>query len=92
MNIEYNGMILYDGTILINQAYYGLTFTHRNAVIILFTLLNEIMHALSHLIRGNDNYLLNTAEFIKAKNNVFIKESGFYFDYKLLLSALKEKN
>jgi len=91
MNIEYYGMILYDGTILINQAYYGLAFTHRNAFIILFTLLNEIMQALSRLIRGNDNYLLNNAEFIKAKNNTFTKESGFYFENKLLLSALKEK-
>lgn len=91
MNIEYYGMILYDGTILINQAYYGLTFTNRNAFIILFTLLHEIMHALSRLIRGNDNYLLNTGEFTKAKNNVFAKESGFYFENKLLLSALKEK-
>ena len=91
MNIEYYDMILYDGTILINKSYYGLTFTHRNDFIILFTLFHVIMHALSRLIR-NDNYLLNTAEFTKVKNNVFTKESGFYFENKLLLSALKEKN
>ena len=87
MNIEYYGMILYDGTILINQAYYGLTFTHRDAFIIFFTLLHEIMQALSHLIRGNDNYLLNTAEFTKVKNNFlqriqrkvdFILRTSFY--------------
>ena len=72
MNIEYNGLILYDGTILINQAYYGLTFTHRNAFIILFTLLQEIMQALSRLIRGDDNYLLNNAEFTKAKNKIML--------------------
>lgn len=89
INIEYYGMILYDGTILLNQAYYGLSYTDRNAFIIFFTLLHEIMHALSRLIRNDDNYLLNTAEFTKAKKKVFTEESGSYFENKLLLSALK---
>ena len=65
-----------------------MAFTHRNAFIILFTLLHEIMHALSRLIRGNDNYLLNTAEFTKVKNNFlqriqrkvdFILRTSFYW-------------
>ena len=52
MNVNHYGMILYDGTILINCAYYGLSYSHMNEIIILFTLMNEIMHALSRLLRG----------------------------------------
>ena len=91
MNFDYYGMILYDGTILINRAYYGLSYTHKNAIIILFTLMHEIMHALSRLLRGNTNYLINTGEFTKSKNKIFVNERGNYFENKLLLSVLKGK-
>ena len=89
MNIEYYGLILYDGTILINQIYLGAK-SNRNSLTILFTLMNEIMHALSRMVRGDDNFLLNTDKF---KKNTIIssKESGNYFKNKLLFSVLKAK-
>ena len=91
MNFNHYGMILYDGTILINRAYYGLSYSHMNEIIILFTLMNEIMHALSRLLRGNNNYFLNKGEFTKANNKNFTDESGIYFENKLLFGVLKGK-
>ena len=89
MNIEYYGLILYDGTILINQIYLGGK-SNRNSLTILFTLMHEIMHALSRMVRGDDNFLLNTDNFTKSKNTSF-NESGNYFENKLLFSVLKAK-
>lgn len=89
MNIEYYGLILYDGTILINKIYY-VSNTDKDAFIILFTLLQEIMHALSRIVRGDDNYLLNTDKFTK-RNIIFCEESGIFFENKLLYSVLKAK-
>jgi hypothetical protein len=91
MNFDHYGMILYDGTILINRTYYGISYSHKNAIIILFTLMHEIMHALSRLLRGNTNYFLNTGEFTKAHNKIFVDESGNYFENKLLFNVLKGK-
>ena len=89
MNIDYYGLIIYDGTILINQIYLGAK-SNRNSLIILFTLMNEIMHALSRMARGDDNFLLNTDKFTK-NTIISAKESGNYFENKLLFSALKAK-
>ena len=91
MNFNHYGMILYDGTILINRAYYGLSYSHMNEIIILFTLMHERMQALSRLLRGNTNYFLNKGEFTKANNKNFTDESGIYFENKLLFSVLKRK-
>ena len=91
MNFDHYGMILYDGAILINRTYYGISYSHKNAIIILFTLMHEIMHALSRLLRGNTNYFLNKGEFTKANNKNFTDESGIYFENKLLFNVLKGK-
>lgn len=91
MNFDHYGMILYDGTILINRVYYGISYSHMNAIIILFTLIHEVMNALSLLLRGNTNYYLNTGEFTKPNNKIFGDESGNYFKNKLLFSVLKGK-
>ena len=63
MPVERFGMLLYDGTIIVNSVYNISTYRNHNAFIIYFTLLHEIMHAISQILRGNDNYLLNTNEF-----------------------------
>ena len=89
MNIDYYGLILYDGTILINQIYLGGK-SNRNSLTILFTLMHEIMHALSRMVRGDDNFLLNTDQFTK-NTNISSKESGNYLENKLLFSVLKAK-
>ena len=89
MNIDYYGLIIYDGTILINQIYLGAK-SNRNSLTILFTLMNEIMHALSRMARGDDNFLLNTDQFTK-NTNISSKESGNYLENKLLFSVLKAK-
>ena len=89
MNIDYYGLILYDGTILINQIYLCAK-SNRNSLTILFTLMHEIMHALSRMVRGDDNFLLNTDQFTK-NTNISSKESGNYLENKLLFSVLKAK-
>ena len=89
MNIDYYGLILYDGTILINQIYLGAK-SNRNSLTILFTLMHEIMHALSRMARGDDNFLLNTDKFTK-NTIISAKESGNYFENKLLFSVPKAK-
>ena len=89
INIDYYGLIIYDGTILINQIYLGAK-SNRNSLTILFTLMNEIMHALSRMVRGDDNFLLNTDQFTK-NTNISSKESGNYLENKLLFSVLKAK-
>ena len=89
MNFDHYGMILYDGTILINRIYYGISYSHMNAIIILFTLMYEVMKAISRLLRGNTNFFLNIGEFTKANNKIFTDESGNYFKNKLLFNVLK---
>ena len=89
MNIDYYGLIIYDGTILINQIYLGAK-SNRNSLTILFSLMHEIMHALSPIVRGDNNFLLNTDKFTK-NTNISSKESGNYLENKLLFSVLKAK-
>ena len=74
MNIDYYGLILYDGTILINQIYLDAK-SNRNSLTILFTLMHEIKHALSRMARGDDNFVLNTDKF-KKNSIISSKESG----------------
>ena len=90
MNSRRYGMTLYDGTILINKIYYGTFYKAEYAFIILWTLLQEIMHILSRLLRKDNNFLLDTDEFTRNKK-IFSDESGNYFENKLLLSVLTKK-
>jgi hypothetical protein len=90
MPVERFGMLLYDGTIIVNSVYNISTYRNHNAFIIYFTLLHEIMHAISRILRGNDNYLLNTNEFTKNKK-IRVDESGEYFENKFLIDITKKK-
>ena len=90
MPVERFGMLLYDGTIIVNSVYNISTYRNHNAFIIYFTLLHEIMHAISRILRGNDNYLLNTNEFTKNKK-IRADESGEYFENKFLIDITKKK-
>mgnify|MGYP006916218332 CR=1 FL=1 len=83
------GMLLYDGTIIINLFYYVNQYSSIHIFIVYYTLLHEIMHALSRLIRGDENYFLNTDEFIKAKGqNIKADESGNFFEHKFLICVI----
>ena len=53
-------------------------------------ILHEIMHAISCILRRNDNYLLNTGEFTKSRE-IKSKESGDYFENKFLINIIKKK-
>ena len=91
MNKRRYGMILYDGTIIINEMYYSLNYDISNIFIVYFTLLYEIIHAISRLLRSNDNYLLNIDEFTNLiKSNVKEKESRIYFENKFLINIIKK--
>ena len=89
MGLEYYGLILYDGTILINQIY-SFSKSNRSSFTILFTLMHEIMNALSRMVRDDNNFLFNTDNFTKNKNTSF-NESGNYFENKLLFNVLNAK-
>ena len=91
MNSKRYGLTLYDGTIIINKIYYGAAYTYEFAFIILWTLLHEIMHILSRLMRKDNNFFLDTGEFTMNKK-IFSDESGNYFENKLLLSVLGKKS
>ena len=91
MNSKRYGLTLYDGTIIINRMYYGAVYTDEFAFIILWTLLHEIMHILSRLMRKDNNFFLDTGEFTMNKK-IFSDESGNYFENKLLLSILGKKS
>jgi len=67
MNSKRYGLTLYDGTIIINKIYYGAAYTYEFAFIILWTLLHEIMHILSRLMRKDNNFFLDTGEFTMNK-------------------------
>lgn len=89
MDLGRFGMLLYDGTILINNQYYVYYYSSKNVFIVYYTLLNELMHAISRLIRGDENYFLNTDEFIKIKGqNIKADESGNFFEDKFLLCII----
>ena len=89
MELQRYGMTLYDGTIIINSIYYTNSKNDSFVFIVYFTLLHEIMHAISRLLRGNKNYLLNTDEFTK-NNAIKAKESRLYFEKKFLLCIIKK--
>ena len=91
MNSKRYGLTLYDGTIIINRMYYGAAYTDEFAFMILWTLLHEIMHILSRLMRKDNNFFLDTGEFTMNKK-IFSDESGNYFENKLLLSILGKKS
>ena len=90
MNPKRYGMTLYDGTIVINRIYYGAAYTEENAFTILWTLLHELMHILSRLLRKDNNFFLDTGEFTK-KLKIFSDESENYFENKLLPTVHKKK-
>ena len=75
----------------IKKIYYGAAYTDEFAFIILWTLLHEIMHILSRLMRKDNNFFLDTGEFTMNKK-IFSDESGNYFENKLLLSILGKKS
>ena len=80
------GLTLYDGTILLNKLYSNIG-TSINVFIIFFNLIHELMHALSRILRGDNNYLLDTEDFVKKMK---IEDSGTYFDNLLLLDCLND--
>lgn len=90
MSLQRFGMLLYDGTIFVNSAYYSQTYSKQDAFVIYYTILHEIMHAISRILRKNDNYLLNTNEFTKSRK-IKSKESGDYFENKFLINIIKKK-
>ena len=49
--------------------------------------MHELMHALSRILRGDNNYLLDTEDFVKKMK---IEDSGTYFDNLLLLDCLND--
>ena len=82
------GFIIYNGTIFLNKANVQVGISTEDTFVTYFTLLHEIMHALSRLYRGNKNYLIDTGEFLK--NNIKkVDESGEYFDQKFVLGLIK---
>ena len=85
------GLILFDGTILLNKqfTYYNQS-DKQGTFKIFFTLLHELMHALSRLFRGDNNFFIYTGEFFKKNKNAIIEESGNYFDQKILLDKLEK--
>ena len=87
------GLLLFDGTILINKSYYiqsqQLFHNSTSIFIIFFSLFHEYMHVLSRLFLGDKNYFNNTGNFI---NNGNIRESGKFFEKKFLLNVLKRKS
>lgn len=85
------GLTLYDGTILINAEYYCPKIRDpKYTFIIFFTLFHEYTHVLSRLIRGDDNFFINTGKFLENTKKT-IKESGYYFEKKILFNFLKCK-
>ena len=54
------GFIIYNGTIFLNKANVQVGISTEDTFVTYFTLLHEIMHALSRLYRGNKNYLIDT--------------------------------
>ena len=77
MNLSRFGMTLYDGTIIINKAYYGLVYSDDDAFNILFTLMHELMHVISRLKRGDNNFFLTTDEFMKSKKKNWLKKAAY---------------
>lgn len=90
MSLQRFGMLFYDGTIFVNNIYYSSTYFKRDAFVIYYTILHEIMNAISRILRRNDNYLLNTNEFTKSRK-IKADENGDYFEKKFLIDIIKKK-
>ena len=75
------GFIIYNGTIFLNKANVQVGISTEDTFVTYFTLLHEIMHALSRLYRGNKNYSID--------NTKKVDESGKYFDQKFVLGLIK---
>ena len=90
MSLTHFGMLLYNGTIIINGSYYSRTYFSQDAFVIYYNLLFEIMNAISYILGGNDNYLLNNNESNKNKK-IKSDERGDYFANKFFFDVVKEK-
>ena len=75
------GFIIYNGTIFLNRANVQVGLSTEDTFVTYFTLLHEIMQALSRLYRGNKNYSID--------NTKKVDESGKYFDQKFVLGLIK---
>ena len=75
------GFIIYNGTIFLNSANVQVGLSTEDTFVTYFTLLHEIMQALSRLYRGNKNYSID--------NTKKVDESGKYFDQKFVLGLIK---
>ena len=75
------GFIIYNGTIFLNRANVQVGLSTEDTFVTYFTLLHEIMQALSRLYRGNKNYSID--------NTKKVDESGEYFDQKFVLGLIK---
>jgi len=75
------GFIIYNGTIFLNSANVQVGLSTEDTFVTYFTLLHEIMQALSRLYRGNKNYSID--------NIKKVDESGEYFDQKFVLGLIK---
>jgi len=82
------GMILFNGTILINKNFANDFSKKESAFQIFYTLLHELMNALSRILRGDKNFFISTDEFLKNNGKNIIEESDHFFDHKILLSTL----
>ena len=91
MGLKFFGFSLFDGTILLNKKYYD---QNRNDYIVIFiifsTIFHEYMHALSRIFRDDENFFYDTDEFLKHRR-INPKESGDYFDNKILFDILPDK-
>ena len=91
MGFKFYGLLLYDGTILVNKRYYFQNQNIETMIFIIFsTLLHEYMHSLSRIFRGDDNFFYDTDEFLKYKR-ITPKESGDYFENKIFFEALPDR-
>ena len=91
MSLKFFGFILFDGTILLNKQYYLPNINDNIGVFIIFsTIFHEYMHALSRIFRDDENFFYDTDEFLKYKR-INPKDSGDYFDNKILLDILPDK-
>ena len=87
MDPKVNGMVLYNGTIIINRILIH-TYRKEGRFKLFFTLLHELMYVLSRLFIDDPNFFVNKDEFLKKDGMKIIGESGEYFDKRLLLDSL----
>jgi len=81
LGFKFYGLLLFDGTILVNKRYYFQNQNIETMIFIIFsTLLREYMNFLSRILLGDDNFFYDTP-----------KESGEYFDNKIFFEVLSDK-